>query len=161
PPSCAVEVFECTQVGHGTSSALTQAAESAASTHEVIWCDLESIATVDSLCTYLHNRFRRFDPRMPPFAIVPDPLDHGEKPSPDRRVDWIVEAMGRGKYVLAVDSVGEFGLSYWKYGALAPHRLPDRNWDARPEALVRERQRLLRLVADLAQQQKDFGESKL
>jgi SIR2-like domain len=158
PSSSKVHVFDCTEAGHGTSSALARATEAFPSDYVVIWCDLESIATVDSLCTYLHNRFRRYDPRLPPFAILPDQSGQMK----DSRVDWIVEALQRGKYVLAIDSIGEFGMSYWIYGKSGPHR-PELNgyWDKVPDVLTNERLRLLKLLVALANKRDQFGESEL
>jgi hypothetical protein len=155
PPDTPVVVFHAARAGSGTSTALARAVENL--WHEVIWCDLEAIATVDGLVTYLQNRFRRFDSGLPSFAYFQTD-GHSLSAlagSEDPRVHYILQAMRRGKYVVAIDSLGEFGASFHSYdGALPP--------DSQEARLVaQELKRLQDFLMALIERHQQFGESRL
>jgi hypothetical protein len=155
PPDAPVVVFHCARAGSGTSTALARAVENLS--HEVIWCDLEAIATVDGLVTYLQNRFRRFDAGLPSFAFFQtDGHRLSALPgSEDPRVHYILQAMGRGRYAVAIDSLGEFGASFHSYtGALPPN-----SQEAR--LVTQERKRLQDFLMALIKRHQQFGESRL
>jgi hypothetical protein len=155
PPDEPMAVFHGEQAGSGTSTALAKLVERLP--HEIIWCDLETVATVDGFVTYLQNRFRRFDPDLPPFAFFQTDGHSLSvlQPDGDPRVEYIVRAMQRGRYVVAIDSLGEFGTSFYSYTDAPSPDSPEL------ERIRKESDEIRKLLENLIERRNDFGESRL
>jgi hypothetical protein len=117
-----VVVFWRHSDAYGTSSALARHVKRLSKRgFDVLWCHLEHLPTVDSLIAHLQQEFRKRDALLPPFAMfrgpgstaAADPTGFADN---DPRLQWIVDAMQRGRYVVAFDSVGEFGQPLFSAG---------------------------------------------
>ncbi len=150
-----VIVFHRGWHGYGTSARLAkqvdQLVKSQSSGHDIIWCHLEQFFAVGSLISHLQREFRRHDPDLPQFGLfrvngAANSDSAGVFSKNDPRIDWIVEAMKRGKYIVAVDSMGEFcpSLHSEEDGGLTP-----------------EMRRLRCLLKHLIARANEFGESRL
>ena len=153
-----VMVIRTAAAGSGTSTCLAKVAQSLCRQHEIIWCDLETLPTVDALVDYLQNRFRRFDPDLPPFAHfqTEDQSLSARRSDTDPRIKYIVEAMQRGKYFVAIDSIGEFGTSVLAYAE--PN---GKSFQNEIDRVIRQVQRLHDFLRGLIAKRDEFGESRL
>lgn len=151
--------------GSGTSTALAQAVERIPGLGELIWCDLEPVATLDGLMQFLQERFRRFDPQLPPFAFLRTgerslsqlPASEGED---DPRVDYVVKALQRGRYTLALDSMGEFGTSFGAY-TNGLRATPGHSGSAEAVRITKQSQLLRDFLVSLFRRRSEFGESRI
>jgi hypothetical protein len=168
-------------IGRGTSSRLAQFTQQLEDCrqlgYQLIWIDCAELHTRTAFVDILLDEFRRHDrwlapASMPPFlhdlpddeadAQFHDPKSprilpgRSELDSIRKAVDAITFEMRRGRYVIAVDSLGEF----------ASDHLAELNPDASArvsmctERLHRFKQ-LLDFLQELILQHSDFGESRL
>jgi SIR2-like domain len=82
----------------------------------VIWCPMGEIANLHSFTALVLREARVHDPAVPSLLLSSSP-DAG-RPNPgdlENYVDEIVKALGRGKYLLAIDSVGEHGRGIFEH----------------------------------------------
>lgn len=103
-----VRVFHSQVGGNGTSTALSAFVDSHKDSHHIIWIDLEEIPTTNAVLTLVYDQLRSVDDGIAP--IVLSPLAYGREyrkamPVYARRVK---EALLRGQFILAFDSLGEF-----------------------------------------------------
>ncbi|MBI3866040.1 MAG: serine/threonine protein kinase [Planctomycetia bacterium] len=108
-------------VGRGTSTLLSILARMHERSHRVIWCDFEEISSVSALVSHILREMQSSDPHLTPLLLAHEaggdeasstttnfrPL-HGMH---DPRISRLFDALRRGKYFIAIDSMGEFGRS--------------------------------------------------
>ncbi|MHC4404979.1 MAG: SIR2 family protein, partial [Planctomycetota bacterium] len=163
-----VVVYHRDSAPYGTSTALAASdLETRFPTHRLIWCDMEEIPTVDSLIGYIQNEICRYDPEVPPFSLFHGGILAGRYPTAqgaddferDARVTRLVEAIQRDKYLLVIDSMGEFGNCHV---ADFVNRLGEpAAFKQRGDQLVEELRRLRAFLLSLARRSQSFGETKL
>jgi len=108
----------------GTSSYLASLCEQHESEYQatVLWVDMEHHDTFAAFVDYLTSRLSKFDSRLPklsrPLCLetvpspytevenIPDDIDEHERTT---AVRWLQHALRRSAYVLALDSLDEFG----------------------------------------------------
>lgn len=146
----------------GTSSALVSNMHSLPRTFDPIWCQLDRIDTVNSLITHLERQFRRVDPDLPVFSLfrradhenkVPADadLELPEFTKQDARLNWILRAMQRHDYAIAIDGIGEFGSVF--------NSLP--NGRSEDPLRRKELKKLRKFLESLISRSSEFGRSKL
>ena len=112
--------------GSGSSRALSQFVEEVEKTFQTIWIDCAEIRSRPTFIDTLLEHFRQHDRWLPPATIPPflidldeiNPLGIGRFQDPDdvaycdeqtkRAINAITYAMRRGRYIIAIDSLGEF-----------------------------------------------------
>ncbi|MEK6258712.1 MAG: SIR2 family protein [Planctomycetota bacterium] len=147
----------------GTSSALAQHVQETDIDYDVIWCHLESLPTIDSFIAFLQREFRRRDPAFPPFAMFRSLVPRDDHLPPTSRTDWrtdprpqyILRAMRRGKYLIAIDSLGEFG------DHVSPGMTSDQDNNVPASAGQEEYKDMIGLLEHLISKYGEFGESRL
>ena len=144
-------IFHSTRPGTGTSTRLSKFCQKHESSHRIIWIDMEEVPNVDSLASRLFDEFRIDDLEMHPSLIerIARRSDAAEILNrPDSRVSRIVQALRHGRYLLAIDSIAEFGRDPLAHDASTPMS------DIRQKL-----NELYAFILDLAAHTKEFGSS--
>lgn len=141
----------------GTSTALIRNVHQLSRGHHPVWCHLERIGAVNSLIAHLQREFRRIDPDLPVFSLFRPPptasVPTGNMFENDPRIEWILEAMRRHAYVIAIDAVGEFGNVF---SDASKNRQLNTESDQEDET-----KKLRDLIEMLIKKSNKFGDSKL
>ncbi len=131
-----VTIYACYKAGSGTTSRLAAHVRNVDASHQSIWCALAEIPTLRALVAMLLDQIRHYDTSVTPKTLVLPPGKHekalrkkalaalkAEAPSAQNFDDalgiaeqiarplanQLVYALRRGKYVVSLDSAGEFG----------------------------------------------------
>jgi hypothetical protein len=146
-----VVIFASEHSGSGTSTQLARFVQSLRGFLSVVWCDLEELPTVASLVSHVFYELQRFDPDILPVLVDPgSPELEGGARKPDARVERIVQALRRGKYIVAIDSLGEFGRSQVGHDVSEPSA----------DVILRLGE-VYAFLEELISRAEEFGESKL
>lgn len=158
------QVFWAPTHGLGTSRALRDAVYGRFdSTHEIVWIDASDFTTRASLVQQLFDEFVRLDRghahvTRPLFLSDVDYLDYiagqdgqSEEETSELRlaIRWVVHAMQRSTYVLAIDSLGEFA---WAHPSVSPLAAEQRHQ-------ANQQQLLLSFLGMLCRCSQNFGRS--
>lgn len=155
----AVNVIVSDGVGRGTSTQLSELARQHQRTHRVVWCDLEEIPNVSALVTHILRQLQLHDPHLTPLLLSHEAdtvqkLDgdtqsklHG---SHDPRLSRLLQGLRRGKYFVAIDSMGEFGRSQVGHDLSEPSTAIDSRYA-----------QLCDFLSAIAGRSTEFGESRV
>jgi hypothetical protein len=134
-PNPSVTIYASSEAGSGTTSSLAEHVRNIDGSHQSVWCELAEMPTLQAAVAMLLDEIRRYDPGITPRTVVPpgeeenrdqlrkDVLAALKKAPPSgfaeafRRAKQITRplasqvmtAMRRGKYVIGLNSSGEFG----------------------------------------------------
>jgi hypothetical protein len=111
-----IEIFASEGSAAGTSTALSQHTRNQEADRRVIWCSMDEIPSVHTLVATVLDEIRVVDHGVADI-LVPSEVDTREPTDDDYAlfVDHVVNALVRGNYFLAIDSVGEHGRGVFEH----------------------------------------------
>jgi len=111
-----IEIFACEGSAAGTSLGLYQYTRNQEADRRVIWCSMNEIPSVHTLVATVLNEIRVVDHGVADI-LVPSEVDTRTPSDSDYTlfVSHVVDALIRGNYLLAIDSVGEHGCGVFEH----------------------------------------------
>ncbi|HYH65881.1 MAG TPA: hypothetical protein VD866_14375 [Urbifossiella sp.] len=154
-------VFQGVSDPASQSARLARYHKTLCASYDIIRADAEEADSLDTFVQMILTQFRRFDPALPPTVLSDIAYDETSPDRRDPRLARLLQAMGRGNYLIALDALEEFGTS---------HIEPDEG-DSPPELravrrdlfaeCATEREKVFEFLCELLRHAKEFGTSRL
>lgn len=151
-------LLNCERAGPAATFSLVEMTRLMEKTHRVIWCDLDEASSVDAIVESLMDRFLGVDRQLEPLVLsgLAEASASTEQRSTsahgrEARLSRIVEALSRGRYIVAIDCPGQIGRTMLKGNTRG---------DVAREAEEKVRE-VYTFLLDLAKRAAEFGESKV